>query len=336
MCAKGFDVFEGLCHIARIDLWNVELHTSSSAHASDSPSKFQEVKSFSPLAAFIQGPMLLVLPVLFALGSSFPIATIHFQDNRNHIGMASTVSCDAYLATPTEQTVFSFDVPISSETETVAVLKRRVTDQVERKKATLLGMYVGDKQIDSTEHEHSTLLKDIVPVEALRKIRCKVEMKTADVNSDRIIAGSGAVLGAVASPFLTQASIAAAGFGAQGIVAGTPAAALMASYGGSVGSGSACAILQSIGAAGLGVGGVAVAAGVGGFLAYQGARRLVGQRSPHSNKGEDNQQASQGAENGTESSKDVDDQQASPSAEKKKPSGTSLAPGPEEKSPSLL
>jgi hypothetical protein len=40
------------------------------------------------------------------------------------------------------------------------------------------------------------------------------------------------------------------GFGAGGIVAGSVGTALMEMYGGSVGAGSLCAILQSIGAGG--------------------------------------------------------------------------------------
>ena len=42
------------------------------------------------------------------------------------------------------------------------------------------------------------------------------------------------------------------GFKAAGIAAGSTAAAFMSSYGGFVGAGSACAVLQSIGAAGFG------------------------------------------------------------------------------------
>ena len=43
------------------------------------------------------------------------------------------------------------------------------------------------------------------------------------------------------------------GFTAAGITAGSTAAAFMSSYGGSVAAGSACAVLQSIGAVGLSV-----------------------------------------------------------------------------------
>ncbi|KAI7823392.1 hypothetical protein BC939DRAFT_477288 [Gamsiella multidivaricata] len=43
-----------------------------------------------------------------------------------------------------------------------------------------------------------------------------------------------------------------AGFGAGGIVAGIPAAAIMATYGGTIGAGSECTILQAFGAIGLG------------------------------------------------------------------------------------
>ncbi|KAA1078674.1 hypothetical protein PGTUg99_011500 [Puccinia graminis f. sp. tritici] len=135
----------------------------------------------------------------------------------------------------------------------------------------LIRMYAGD----SIKHGYSTILKGIVELGAHKKIRGMVDMKTPNINFKGVATGFGAALGSVATPLLTQASIATAGFGAGGIVSGTPAAALMASYGGSVGSGSACAILQSVGAAGLGVGGIAVAAGAGGFLAYKCTRSLV-------------------------------------------------------------
>lgn len=49
--------------------------------------------------------------------------------------------------------------------------------------------------------------------------------------------------------------VTAVGFGAGGIVAGSPAALFMASYGGAVAPGSLCAVLQSIGATGAIAGG---------------------------------------------------------------------------------
>ncbi|KAG0000492.1 hypothetical protein BGZ65_004318 [Modicella reniformis] len=72
--------------------------------------------------------------------------------------------------------------------------------------------------------------------------------------------------GAVAAPIAITGIIALVGFGAAGVAVGTPAAALMASYGGAVGAGSACAVLQSIGAAGLGTAGTAAAGTIGGAI----------------------------------------------------------------------
>ena len=61
----------------------------------------------------------------------------------------------------------------------------------------------------------------------------------------------GLVAGSILSPVLATITITAAGFGTGGILAGSPAAALMSSYGGNVTAGSLCAILQSIGASGM-------------------------------------------------------------------------------------
>ncbi|KAF9345208.1 hypothetical protein BGX26_003399, partial [Mortierella sp. AD094] len=68
---------------------------------------------------------------------------------------------------------------------------------------------------------------------------------------------------AAVAPFVFVGAVSAFGFGAAGIVGGSPAAAFMASYGGAVSSGSLCATLQSIGAAGLGPAGVFLTTGVG-------------------------------------------------------------------------
>lgn len=67
-----------------------------------------------------------------------------------------------------------------------------------------------------------------------------------------IIGGSvvgGAVVVAVAVPLAIPAIVGFLGFGATGIAAGSTAAGIMASYGGAVTAGSACAIMQSIGTA---------------------------------------------------------------------------------------
>ncbi|KAG0206511.1 hypothetical protein BGX31_002764, partial [Mortierella sp. GBA43] len=69
----------------------------------------------------------------------------------------------------------------------------------------------------------------------------------------------GAAIGFALAPVVLQLIVGALGFGAGGIAGGTPAAALMASYGGHVTVGSLCAGLQSIGAAGLGASAAALA-----------------------------------------------------------------------------
>ncbi|KAJ3159205.1 hypothetical protein HDU86_001808 [Geranomyces michiganensis] len=83
------------------------------------------------------------------------------------------------------------------------------------------------------------------------------------------LAGSGVLIAGavVAAPLAFTATIGMAGFGTGGILAGSPAAAFMATYGGSVGAGSLCAGLQSIGAAGLGATGTGIAGSVGGVFA---------------------------------------------------------------------
>ncbi|KAI8905382.1 hypothetical protein DFJ77DRAFT_479296 [Powellomyces hirtus] len=79
------------------------------------------------------------------------------------------------------------------------------------------------------------------------------------------------VAGAVALPWAIPAVVTALGFGLGGIGPGTLATSIMASYGGAVTAGSACAVMQSIGAAGLSAGVTAAAAGAGGATAATGA-----------------------------------------------------------------
>ena len=83
----------------------------------------------------------------------------------------------------------------------------------------------------------------------------------------------GLFAGSILSPLLTTLSITATGFGIEGILAGSPAAALMSSYGGNVAAGSLCAILQSIGAcgmsSGLSVGLGVLGGGIGSTLRIQ-------------------------------------------------------------------
>jgi len=66
--------------------------------------------------------------------------------------------------------------------------------------------------------------------------------------STKVAIGAGAAVAVgVAAPVAVTVGICALGFGAGGIAAGSWAAGFMASYGGSVAVGSACAIMQSIG-----------------------------------------------------------------------------------------
>ncbi|KAL2628932.1 hypothetical protein R1flu_013618 [Riccia fluitans] len=82
----------------------------------------------------------------------------------------------------------------------------------------------------------------------------------------KILAGATIVTGValLATPLAIPAVVSSLGFGPAGIAAGFLAASFMASYGGTVGAGSVCAILQSIGAVGTFTGATAVAtAGAG-------------------------------------------------------------------------
>ena len=58
------------------------------------------------------------------------------------------------------------------------------------------------------------------------------------------------------------------GFTSAGITAGSTAAGFMSSYGGLVTAGSACATMQSIGAVGLGVKGIAISSTAGASVGY--------------------------------------------------------------------
>ncbi|CAG8611546.1 13131_t:CDS:1 [Acaulospora morrowiae] len=69
--------------------------------------------------------------------------------------------------------------------------------------------------------------------------------------------------GALLGPFAITGAVAALGFGQAGIVAGSTATWMMSLYRGYVTAGSLVSILQSVGAAGLGAGGV-IAANLGG------------------------------------------------------------------------
>lgn len=102
------------------------------------------------------------------------------------------------------------------------------------------------------------------------------------------VVGGATATAAVAGPVAVTTGVGLLGFGTGGITAGSWAAGFMASYGGTVASGSACAVLQSVGAAGLGVVGVGAFAAVGGvavvgaYGTYKGVQWYRGR-----NRGED-------------------------------------------------
>ncbi|KAL2628938.1 hypothetical protein R1flu_013624 [Riccia fluitans] len=77
----------------------------------------------------------------------------------------------------------------------------------------------------------------------------------------KILVGGAIVTGValLATPLVVPAVVSSLGFGPAGIAGGSWAASFMASYGGTVGAGSACAALQSIGAVGTFTGATAVA-----------------------------------------------------------------------------
>eukprot|EP00339_Tiarina_fusa_P013373 CAMPEP_0117010868 /NCGR_PEP_ID=MMETSP0472-20121206/9471_1 /TAXON_ID=693140 ORGANISM="Tiarina fusus, Strain LIS" /NCGR_SAMPLE_ID=MMETSP0472 /ASSEMBLY_ACC=CAM_ASM_000603 /LENGTH=692 /DNA_ID=CAMNT_0004713513 /DNA_START=114 /DNA_END=2192 /DNA_ORIENTATION=+ len=87
-------------------------------------------------------------------------------------------------------------------------------------------------------------------------------------------AGVGALALTVAAPFAVAWGVAAIGFGAEGICAGSAAAAMMSAEavasGGGIVAGGLVATLQSIGAAGLGVAGTTAAMGGGALLGSAG------------------------------------------------------------------
>ncbi|KAL3680709.1 hypothetical protein R1sor_023665 [Riccia sorocarpa] len=84
----------------------------------------------------------------------------------------------------------------------------------------------------------------------------------------------GAVIGTgitlLAAPVVVPAVVTSLGFTGAGIAVGSWGASFMASYGGAVAAGSACAVMQSIGAVGTFAGSTMVAA-TGGAIAAGGA-----------------------------------------------------------------
>jgi hypothetical protein len=89
-----------------------------------------------------------------------------------------------------------------------------------------------------------------------------------DIWKDPWVTGtSGAVaiglVGAIVAPFILSAIIFGLGFGTEGVAAGSFGAWFMSLYGGMIVRGSLVAILQSIGAAGLGTLGISISGGFG-------------------------------------------------------------------------
>lgn len=96
-----------------------------------------------------------------------------------------------------------------------------------------------------------------------------------NVSPQTVKIGIAVTAGAVFTPIIVPGVVTAFGFGSAGIAAGSPAAAFMASYGGAVPAGSACAVLQSIGAAGLSAAGHIITGGTGALACGGGSAALV-------------------------------------------------------------
>ncbi|CAB4470427.1 unnamed protein product [Rhizophagus irregularis] len=80
-----------------------------------------------------------------------------------------------------------------------------------------------------------------------------------------LLTGGFALAGLLAGPAIVGGIVGVIGFGEVGIAAGSIAAWMMSLHRGTVAAGSLVAILQSVGAAGLDIGGI-IASGVGGSL----------------------------------------------------------------------
>ncbi|KDO21390.1 hypothetical protein SPRG_13703 [Saprolegnia parasitica CBS 223.65] len=108
----------------------------------------------------------------------------------------------------------------------------------------------------------------------------------------KLVLGGAAVAGAVAAPVATTAVVAGLGFTSGGIVAGSTAAGMMSAAavanGGGVAAGSTVAVLQSIGAAGLGVGGGIAVAAIGVAIAVPIAGAFLWFRKRRNNNNNDN------------------------------------------------
>ncbi|CAG8702431.1 4494_t:CDS:2, partial [Ambispora leptoticha] len=102
------------------------------------------------------------------------------------------------------------------------------------------------------------------PIKNLSKSVKDQAIKHPVITTVVVTAGVGALVGPVV--FATAAK--ASGFTANGIAANSAAATFMSTYGGAVASGSACAVLQSVGAAGTGLATTVTSAVIGGVAGY--------------------------------------------------------------------
>jgi len=89
------------------------------------------------------------------------------------------------------------------------------------------------------------------------------------------LTGGLAIGGLLAGPAIVGGFVGALGFGEAGIAAGSVAAWMMSLHRGTVAAGSLVAILQSVGAAGLGIGGVIASGLCGGLFASAVAKALL-------------------------------------------------------------
>ncbi|OAV98337.1 hypothetical protein PTTG_25751 [Puccinia triticina 1-1 BBBD Race 1] len=174
-----------------------------------------------------------------------------------------------------------FELAPESKNITVGQLRDGLIVLCAKQNITLLAIYVGGRQIDAGYRGWMLSMKAIPEFDKDRKFMFTTKHKT-NTGIFNYIIGSAA-LGAISAPSLLLGFVAMLGFSKPGIIAGTPGAYFMASYKGSVAASSLCAVLQSIGAAGLTFVGTATIAGVGGLLGVGSilAWSLIGRSQPH-------------------------------------------------------
>ena len=124
----------------------------------------------------------------------------------------------------------------------------------------------------NVEERFTSLQDSLQDVEGMQITQVPYQEKGAFWKNSLVKKGLIIGGGAIAAPFLVTAGIGALGFTAAGITAGSTAAGIMSAYGGTVASGSICAVMQSIGAAGLGAAGTTVASSVGAVVTGVGAK----------------------------------------------------------------